>query len=89
MARNAAAWIKLECCDADIAFRAHWAGLVEVVCGESRVMCCYNGRERLAELPPEAVVIELRGLLEAARAEVRNRDSAELLVTVLSAVRGR
>lgn len=89
MARNTAAWIKLECCDADIAFRAHWAGLVEVVCGESRVMCCYNGRERLAELPPEAVVIELRGLLEAARAEVRNRDSAELLVTVLSAVRGR
>ena len=89
MARNAAAWIKLECCEADIAFRAHWAGLVEVVCGESRVMCCYNGRERLAELPPEAVVVELKGLLEAARGEVRNRDSAELLVTVLSAARDR
>lgn len=89
MARNAAAWIKLECCDADIAFRAHWAGLVEVVCGESRVMACYSGRERLAELPPEAVIVELRNLLEAARAEVRNRDSAELLVTVLSEARGR
>ena len=89
MARNVAAWTKLECCDADIAFRAHWAGLVEVMCGESRVMVCYSGRERLAKLPPEAVVIELRNLLEAARAEVRNRDSAELLVTALSAARGR
>lgn len=83
MARNAAAWTKLECCGADIAFRAHWAGLVEVVCGDSRVMVCYSGRERLADLPPEAVVAELRRLMEAARAEQRNRASAELLAAYL------
>jgi len=83
MARNAAAWTKLECCGHDIAFRAHWAGLVEVVCGDSRVMVCYSGRERLADLPPEAVVPELRRLMEAARAEQRNRASAELLAAYL------
>ena len=83
MARNAVAWIKLDCCGAEIAFKDHWAGLVEVVCGESRVMVCYNGRERLSKLPPEVCVSELKSLLEAARAERRNRASAELLAAYL------
>ena len=38
MARSAATWTRLECDGADIVFRDHWAGLVEVACGESRVM---------------------------------------------------
>jgi hypothetical protein len=83
MARSAAAWTKLGCDGADIVFRDHWAGLVEVACGESRVMMSYGGRERLAKLPPESVITLLRSLLEVARAERRNHDSAELLAAYL------
>ena len=83
MARSEAVWMTLECGNADIVFRDHWAGLVEVVCGESRVMVSYGGRERLAKLPPEAVISVLRSLLKVARAELRNRDSAELLAAYL------
>jgi hypothetical protein len=83
MARSAAVWMKLECGNADILFRDHWAGLVEVACGESRVMVSYSGRERLAKLPPEALIHLLRSLLEVARAERRNHDSAELLAAYL------
>ena len=83
MARSAAAWTKLGCDGAEIVFRDHWAGLVEVACGESRVMMCYRGRERLAKLPPESVITLLRDLLEAARVEQRNRASAELLAAYL------
>ena len=75
--------MKLECVNADILFRDHWAGLVEVVCGESRVMVSYGGRERLANLPPDALIDLLRNLLEVARAERRNHDSAELLAAYL------
>jgi hypothetical protein len=46
-------------------------------------MVSYGGRERLTELPPEAVVVVLRSLLEIARAEQRNRASAELLCAYL------
>jgi hypothetical protein len=80
MARKAEC-IKVECSGAEIEIRAHWAGLVEVVCGESRVMVCYSGPERLAKLKPEDAVIQLRNLLEVARAERRNRASAELILT--------
>jgi hypothetical protein len=83
MARSTAAWTKLGCDGADIVFRDHWAGLVEVACGESRVMMSYGGRERLAKLPPEAVIALLRSLLEVARAEQRNRANAELLAAYL------
>lgn len=79
MARSAAAWTKVGCEGADIVFRDHWAGLVEVACGECRVMVSYRGRERLANLPPESVIALVRSLLEIARAEPRNRASAELL----------
>ena len=75
--------MKLECVNADILFRDHWAGLVEVVCGESRVMVSYGGRARLASLPPDALIDLLRSLLEVARAERRNHDSAELLAAYL------
>lgn len=83
MARSAAAWTKVGCEGADIVFRDHWAGLVEVACGESRVMVSYRGRERLANLPPESVIALVRSLLEIARAEPRNRASAELLAEQL------
>ncbi|HEY7642357.1 MAG TPA: hypothetical protein VH814_21670 [Steroidobacteraceae bacterium] len=83
MTRSAQTWTRLECDGADIVFRDHWAGLVEVACGECRVMLSYSGRERLAKLPPEALLILLRELLEAARAELRNRASAEMLCTQL------
>ena len=84
-----ATWTNL-CCDdgADIAFRSHWAGLVEVACGECRVMLSYSGRERLANLPPEALIPLLRHLLELARNEQRNRASAELLCVHLERVQG-
>jgi len=83
MTRSAATWTRLECDGADILFRDHWAGLVEVACGESRVMLCYGGRERLAKLPPDALITLLRQMLELARTERRNRASAELLCTRL------
>jgi hypothetical protein len=83
MARSAATWTKLACDGADIVFRDHWAGLIEIVCGPSRVMLSYGGRERLAKLPPDSVVILLKSLLELARAEQRNRASAELLCVYL------
>ena len=83
MARSAATWTKLECDGADIVFRDHWAGLVEVACGESRVMVSYGGRERLANLPPESLLVLVRSLLEVARAEQRNRESAEVLAAYL------
>ena len=80
MTRSAATWTKLRCDDGtDVVFRHHWAGLVEVACGESRVMLSYGGRERLGDLPPESLVVLLRHLLEIARTEQRNRSSAELL----------
>jgi hypothetical protein len=83
MTRSAATWTKLECDGADIVFRDHWAGLVEVACGECRVMLSYTGRESLARLPPDSLLAVLRHLLEDARAERRNRASAELLCTLL------
>lgn len=83
MARSVAAWTKLECSGADIVFRHHWAGLVEIACGESRVMLSYCGRERLATLPPESAVALCRSLLYAARVERRNKASAELLSAYL------
>lgn len=83
MARSAATWTKLGCDGADILFRHHWAGLVEVTCGESRVMMSYSGRERLADLPNESVIVLLRSLLEVARAERRNRAGAEVICTYL------
>jgi hypothetical protein len=79
MTRSVATWTKLECNGADIVFRDHWAGLLEVACGESRVMLSHSGRERLARLPPDSLIVVLRQLLELARAEQRNRASAELL----------
>jgi hypothetical protein len=79
MTRSAATWTKLECDGADIVFRDHWAGLIEIACGESRVMLSYSGRERLARLPPDRLIALLRQLLELARTEQRNRSSAELL----------
>ena len=80
MARSAATWSKLRCDDgAEIVFRNHWAGLVEIACGECRVMLSYSGRERLADLPPDSLIPQLRHMLELARTEYRNRASAELL----------
>jgi hypothetical protein len=79
MTRSAATWTKLECEGADIVFRDHWAGLIEVACGECRVMLSYTGRERLAQLSPEALIHLLRTLLKIARAEQRNRANAEVL----------
>ena len=87
MTRSVATWTKLECHgDADIVFRDHWAGLLEVACGESRVMLSYSGRERLAKLPPDCLIALLRQLLELARAEQRNRASAELLCAHLDRI---
>ena len=88
MTRNVATWTRLECeCDgADIVFRDHWAGLLEIACGESRVMLSYSGRERLARLPPDCLIVLLRELLELARAEQRNRASAELLCAHLDRI---
>lgn len=83
MARSAAAWTKLDCHGADIVFRENWAGLLEIACGESRVMLSYCGRERLASLPPESAIALIRSLLQLARAERRNRASAELLSAYL------
>lgn len=79
MTRSAVTWTKLECDGVDVMFRDHWAGLLEIACGESRVMLSYSGRERLARLPPDCLIALLRQLLEPARAEQRNRASAELL----------
>jgi hypothetical protein len=79
MTRSAATWTKVECDGADILFRDHWAGLVEVACGECRVMLSYSGRQRLAELPPDSLITLLRHLLERARTERRNCANAELL----------
>lgn len=84
MARSVAAWTRLECEGAEVAFREHWGGLVEIVCGESRVMLCYCGRERLTRLAPESALALLMKLLKAAaREEQRNRVQAELLSAVL------
>ena len=83
MARSTAAWTKLGCDGADIVFRDHWGGLVEIACGESRVMMSYCGRERLAKLPSESLIALVRSLLVIARAERRNRASAELLALYL------
>ena len=79
MTRSGATWTKLECDGADIVYRHHWAGLVEVACGECRVMLSYSGSERLAKLPPESLITLLKTLLEVARREHRNRAGAELL----------
>ena len=85
MTRSAATWIKLPCGgDMDIVFRHHWAGLIEVACGDCRVMLSYDGRERLTSLPPESLVVLLRHLLALARTEQRNRASAELLYARLA-----
>ena len=83
MSRSVAAWTKLECEDADVQFREHWAGLVEIACGESRVMLCHCGLQRLAKLPPESAVLLLIELLKAARVERRNGVQAELLRALL------
>jgi hypothetical protein len=83
MTRSAATWTKLGCDGADIVFRHHWAGLVEIACGECRVMLSYSGRERLADMPPESLRVLLRQLLERACCEQRNRGNAELLCTHL------
>ena len=85
MTRCAAIWTKIECDNADIVFRDHWAGLLEVACGECRVMVSYGGRERLATLPPQALISLLISLLEVARSEQRNCASAELLAAYLQA----
>jgi hypothetical protein len=79
MTRSAATWTRVECDGADIVFRDHWAGLVEVACGECRVMLSYSGRQRLEELAPDALVTVLRHLLELARAERRNCANAQEL----------
>ena len=84
MARSVAAWTMLECEGAKVAFREHWGGFVEIVCGESRVMLCHCGLERLTRLPPESALALLTKLLKAAaRGEQRNRVQAELLSAVL------
>ena len=82
MARSAA-WIKLECDGPDIVFRDHWGGLVEIACGEAHVMLSYGGLQRLTNLPPESAITLLKALLDAARAEQRNRADAELLSAYL------
>jgi len=80
MTRSVATWTRVRCDgDEDILFRSHWAGLVEIACGDCRVMLSYSGRERLADLPPDSLIALLRDLLELARCEQRNRASAELL----------
>jgi hypothetical protein len=86
MTRSVVTWTRLECNGADIVFRDHWAGLLEVACGESRVMLSYSGRERLARLPPDCLLALLRQLLELARVEQRNRPSAELLCAHLDRI---
>lgn len=86
MARSVATWTKLECGGADIVFRDHWGGLVEVACGESRVMVCYCGRERLAKVPSESLLPLVKSLLKIARAERRNRASAEVLALYLEQI---
>lgn len=84
MTRSVAAWTKLECEGADVAYREHWGGLVEIMCGESRVMLCHCGIERLTRLPPESALAFLMKLLKrAAHEEQRNRVQAELLSAVL------
>jgi hypothetical protein len=83
MARTVAAWTKLECEGAEVAFREHWGGFVEIVCGDSRVMLCHCGVERLTRMPPESALAFLMKLLKAARAEQRNRAQVELLSTVI------
>ena len=83
MARSAPEWINLECEGANVAFREHWGGLVEIVCGESRVMLCHCGVERLTKLPPESALTLLIKLLKAASKEQRNRVQADLLSDVL------
>ena len=84
MARKAAEWTKFECDGADIAFREHWGGIVEIACGESRVMLSYCGLQRLAKLPRESATTLLIALLKAACAEQRNRVQAELLSDYLA-----
>jgi hypothetical protein len=83
MTRSVPAWTKLECEGGEVAFREHWGGFVEIVCGESRVMLCHCGVERLTRLPPESALAFLIKLLKAARAEQRSRVQAELLSAVL------
>jgi hypothetical protein len=83
MARSSAAWTKLGCDGADIAFREHWGGFVEIACGEVRVMVCYAGLQRLTKLPRESAITLLRQLLETAHEEQRNRADAELLSAYL------
>jgi hypothetical protein len=79
MARSAATWTKLGCEGADITFREHWGGFVEIACGEAHVMVCHAGLQRLAKLPPESAIALLRELLEIAHQEQRNRADAEVL----------
>ena len=87
MTRSAATWTTLRCDDGtDVVFRHHWAGLVEVACGDSRVMLSYCGRERIGNLPQDSLVALLRDLLQLARTEQRNRSSAELLCAHLDSV---
>jgi hypothetical protein len=84
MARSVAAWTKLECEGAEVAFREHWGGFIEIVCGECSVMLCHCGLERLTRLPQESAVALLMKLLKAAaREEQRNRVQAEMLSAVL------
>ena len=83
MARSVAAWTTLECEGAEVAFREHWGGLVEIACGDAHVMLCHCGVERLTRLSPESALAFLMKLLKAARSEQRNRVQAELLTAVL------
>ena len=83
MGRSAPVWTTLECEGGDVAFREHWGGFVEIVCGESRVMLCHCGVERLTKLPPESALALLIKLLKAAGKEQRNRVQADLLSDVL------
>jgi hypothetical protein len=83
MARNVAAWTRLECEGAEVAFREHWGGFVEIACGDSRVMLCHCGVERLTRLPPQSALAFLMKLLKAARVEQRNRVQVDLLSAVL------
>jgi hypothetical protein len=83
MARSVPAWTTLDCEGAEVAFREHWGGLIEIVCGDARVMLCHCGVERLTRLPPQSALALLMKLLKAARAEQRNRVQAELLSAVL------
>jgi hypothetical protein len=83
MTRSAAAWTKLECDGAEIAFREHWGGIVEVACGGSRVMLSYCGLQRLATLSQQSATTVLIALLKAACAEQRNHIQAELLTDYL------